>query len=173
MANIETQLKDLKKKLEGVFGSLTTKKSMKRIGNYLVEDMQKRVRLGYGVREQLGKRESFKSMGKTGKGHTPRYIAYRKKNKALLDSTTRPGKQNLTFTGQLVRDIRLVKVTKANFTVGHSNKSRKGETLTNRELSGFVQIEGSRPYLNVTNLEYKRLLRFYQNNIVKPTLAKI
>ena len=168
----ETQIADLKKKLEDKFGSITSKKNMLKLGKHLVTDMQTRIRLGYGVKEQLGKRESFKSMGKTGKGHTPRYIAYRKKNKALLDSTTRPTKQNLTFTGQLVRDLRVLKATKSNFLIGHSKKNRTGETLTNRRLSGFVQIQG-RPYMNVTNLEFKRLLRFYQNEIIKPILSKI
>jgi hypothetical protein len=166
--NTETQIKNLQKRLEDSFEALTTKKNMTKIGKYLVADMQKRVRLGYGAPKQLGPRKSLKSL----KDHSPEYKAYRKKKKAILDSTTRPGKQNLTFTGQLVRDLRLIKVTKANFIVGHSQNSRTGESLTNRDLSGFVQIKG-RPYMNVTNLEFKRLLRFYQNEIIKPVLSKI
>ena len=161
----ETQINNLQKKLQDTFGVLTTKKSMVRIGRFLVVDMQKRIRLGYGSARQLGQKEKLKPL-------TSSYVNYRKKNRSSLDKTTRPKKSNLTFTGQLVRDLRLTKVTKANFVIGHSNKLRRRETLTNRELSGFVQIQG-RPYMNVTGLEFKRLLRFYQNDIIKPTLSKI
>ena len=164
----ETQIADLKKKLEDKFGSITSKKNMLKLGKHLVTDMQTRIRLGYGAPTQLGKRQSLKSL----KNHSPAYKRYRKKNRSKLDSSTRPAKQNLTFTGQLVRDLRVLKATKSNFLIGHSKKKRTGETLTNRRLSGFVQLQG-RPYMNVTNLEFKRLLRFYQNEIIKPILSKI
>jgi hypothetical protein len=164
----QTQINDLKKRLEKQFGIIVTKPVMTKLGNFLVGDMQKRVRLGYGVPRQEGKRKSLKSM----KPHTLAYTKFRQKKRSELDPTTSPRKQNLTFTGQLIRDLRVVKATKSNFLIGHSTSKRSGEKISNRQLSEFVQDKG-RIYMNVSALEFKRLTRFYQNKIVRPVLSKV
>ena len=163
----ETQINDLKKRLEKQFGLIVTKPVMKKLGIFLVGDMQKRIRLGYGVPKQEGKRKSLKSM----KPHTLQYTKFRQKNRSELDPTTSPRKQNLTFTGQLVRDLRS-KATKSNFKIMHSTSKRDDESISNRQLSQFVQDKG-RIYMNVSDLEFKRLTRFYQNKIVRPVLSKV
>jgi hypothetical protein len=167
-AKVEAQVKDLQRRLEKQFGILTSKSAMQKLGDWTTLDIQKRIRLGYGVRKSLGKKIALKTLKK----HTPEYTAQRIRNKNELDSTTAPKKQNLTYTGQLVRDLRVLKASKSNFTIGHSTKSRQNSNLTNRKLSGYVQDVG-RPYMNITDLEFKRLTRFYQNKIIRPVLSKI
>lgn len=164
----EAQIKDLKKRLRKLFKVVTNKQSMKTLGGYAVDELQKRTRLGYGVKKSLGPKISLKQL----RDHSAGYKRYRKRNRRSLDTTTRPAKQNLTFTGQLLRDLRLTKVTRSNFTIGHSSRKRRGDDFSNRTLSKWVQDEG-RTYMDITDKEYKRLLRFYQNKIVRPKLAKV
>jgi len=168
VATTESQIKDLNKRLEKQFSVIPSKKSMTMLGNFAVIGMQKRVRLGFGSTKELGPKKSLKSL----RDHSPAYKAYRKRYQSDLDSTTSARKQNLTFTGQLVRDIQLLKATKNNFKIGHSTSARNGDNFSNRKLSKWVQVAG-RTYMDITNLEYKRLLRFYQNTIIKPALSKI
>jgi hypothetical protein len=163
-----TEIDRFTTKLQKQFGKIVTTTSMQMLGAEQVRQMKIRVRLGYGVRKELGKREAFKSL----KHHSPSYTRYRELNSDQLDPETSPKMQNLTFTGQLVRDIRVIKYRKDSFVLGHSDKKRDGDSFSNKKLSKWVQEQG-RPYMYVTDLEYKKLLRFYQNNIIKPTLAKI
>lgn len=164
-----TEIDRFTNKLQKQFGKIVTATAMKALGAEQVRQMQIRVRLGYGVRKDLGRREAFKSL----KDHSPSYKIYRSRNSSKLDGTTSPRKQNLTFTGQLVRDIHVVGYRKDSFIIGHSDKNRASpDNFSNKKLSTWVQEQG-RPYMFVTDNEYKKLLRFYQNKIIKPTLAKI
>ena len=163
-----TEIDRFTSKLKKQFGKIVTTSSMAMLGAEQVRQMKIRVRLGYGVRKEFGKRQAFKSL----KHHSPSYTLYREQNRDKLDPETAPRMQNLTFTGQLVRDIRVIKYRKDSFVLGHSTKGRKDDDFSNRKLSQWVQEQG-RPYMYVTDLEYKKLLRFYQNKIIKPVLAKI
>jgi hypothetical protein len=79
-----TEIDRFTTKLQKQFGKIVTTTSMQMLAAEQVKQMKIRVRLGYGVRKELGKREAFKSL----KHHSPSYTRYRELNSDQLDPET-------------------------------------------------------------------------------------
>ena len=125
---------------------------MRFLADAAAELIVKRTRAGFGVKSFRAQRTNrLLSLD-------PDYIAYRRRKK--LDSTTSPGKSNLTFTGQLLRSIK-GNVTKEGRAVINFKDRRRGERLTNTQLAEYVEEQG-RPFLYLAKTEQLKLAKFYE-----------
>jgi hypothetical protein len=143
--------------LENLFDSLnktvediTSKDQLEDIGKAIAEIIKVRTRLGYGVSRQGGKREELNSLSK-------KYTRYRRKNRRLLSSSTRPNKSNLTFTGQMLDSITF-KAGRGKLRVEPSGRRRDG--LTNLKLAEHVTDKG-RPFFLLSDNELKQIVRIF------------
>lgn len=166
------QLDDFEKKLTGLVGDSVSAKAMTTFAKFARDMIVKRTRRGFGVEQTGRKQQRLKKLSKS-------YIDFRKgkvsfftrngtvipiKPKAppKLDSTTSPGKSNLTFSGQLLRSL-VVSSKKGEFTIRANNRRRKNG-LTNNELAEIVSNQG-RPFMGLTVGELRKLRRLYENGL--------
>jgi hypothetical protein len=152
--------------IQGIFGKSIDSKSMERIAKEAVIEIKRRTRLGYGVAEDRQPKEKLLSL-------SYEYIEQRfeMKEDGILSDATKPQRSNLTMTGQMLDSLRVIN-HRRNFAEISPYGSRWDSDLTNQEVSAYVEAAG-RPYLNLSDLEIKKLARFYQNKILKPKLAKV
>ena len=145
------------RKLKRQMGQAFNGKFMAKIGELMVETIVERTRKGFGVdprqrRQGVGKGKRLRALSES-------YIAYRQRNSGSLDSTTSPRKSNLTFTGQLLRSMRVKKATKREVIVGPNRRRRRGgRGLTNERLGEIVAEQG-RPFNLLTNKDLKTLIK--------------
>lgn len=129
------------------------KKFMKALGELAIDQIVRRTRKGKGVSRTGGKPKPLKALSGS-------YIAYRSANRFRLDSTTSPRRSNLTFTGQLLRSMRVKEVTNRRVVWGPNKRIRGGRGqftpsgLTNEKLGEIVAEQG-RPFnfLSKTDIE--------------------
>jgi len=153
-------INDFKKEMTTLIDKFGSKKRMTLLGKEAVSLIVIRTRVGRG----------FSTATKGGgdkatklKPLSPNYIDYRKKNKAKL--TGRAGtvkKSNLTFTGQLLNSIDVIKASKGKCFIGAKKERRKGETVKNSEIIGYQEKQG-RVFLQLSTLDIKKLIRFMKN----------
>lgn len=119
MSKATNKVKGLFKRLNDFALEAVNPVQMKLLGNEAVKLIVKRTRLGYGVQEQYGQREKLK-------GLSQRYIRRRQLSDDL-DETTRPKKSNLTFTGQMLRSLKVTTIGKGTVTIAPTGvrKDRK------------------------------------------------
>lgn len=146
--------KDIKKVTDRLAKALKTTfspRQMRGVAVKLVSTIRKRVRSGYGVQGDFKPKQKLDAL-------SPRYIDARKRFKGL-DSTTRPGKSNLTLTGQMLRTFKVITVTTKKVTVGFTDDfaGKKAE---------WVSIQG-RPWLGVTNKEFEDMVSNYEKIVKK------
>jgi len=146
------------KDIRGAIADMGAKKQLLPMGKEAVRLISIRTRLGYGVRREGAKRQKLKSLA-------PSYIEYRKKNRAKLSEFTRFRKSNLTFTGQMIDRLDVKRSTGLKVTLGWRLDSRYDTSLRNSEVAELVSKR--RPWLNLTDLELKKLTRFYSLNFGK------
>lgn len=123
---------------------------MRAYGELAIEAIVKRTRQGYGVSQTAGKQRKLKALSDS-------YIKYRQRNRTRLDSTTSPRRSNLTFTGQLLRSMRVKKVTNRQVIWG-PNKRRRRRGLTNERLGEIVAEQG-RPFNFLSKTDIDRLVK--------------
>lgn len=130
---IESFFKDLEVGIKETF----YKKQMKEIGEIAIDQIVERTRDGYGVQKTGAAKRRFKPL-------SPTYIDYRRRMRDKLDGTTGPSKSNLTFTGRMLRSMKIKEVSNNRVTWGPSKDRRKGG-VTNEEIARFVAEQG-RPF---------------------------
>lgn len=155
--------------IEKTFNSTLTKTKMRRLGKEAVKIVRRRTLLGKGVTFVSDDNKKNKKL----KPLSPSYKKFRKrfKKKGGLSTKTKVGKSNLTLTGQMLKSLQVSTRKKKSFVLLTSGP-RKNSKYTNEDIARFVSEQG-RPWLDLSNLEQKKLARFYQNNILKPIMAKI
>lgn len=119
-----------------------------------IELIQRRTRLGYGVPDGTNgtaEREKLKPLSE-------RYIEARKKGQ-LGDFAT-PKRSNLTFTGQLLASLDVIKLTRGSVVIGPTGSRRGGGT--NAQVAKYVAEQG-RQFLSLSRPEAEQLRRFYRN----------
>ena len=131
-------------------GDTFTKRQMAAYGELAIEAIVARTRKGYGVRRTGGSQQKLKPLSRS-------YIEYRKRNRSRLDSTTSPRRSNLTFTGQLLRSMRVKKVTNRRVVWGPNKRRRRGG-LTNERLGEIVAEQG-RPFNFLSKTDIDRLVK--------------
>ncbi len=153
---------DLKKifdRIEKVLGQAVNRTEMRSLANLSIDLIYKRTKLGYGVREKFGSKSPLRKL-------SPAYIAARKKS-SKLSGTTSPSKSNLTFTGQMLDSLRILKESSGEFLIGPSGQRRTtgGKfSLTNAKVAEYQAKQG-RIFNNLSALEFNQLLRQYRRDI--------
>lgn len=130
------------------------KASMQDIGDALAEIVRTRTRLGYGVSKTGGSRQRLKSLSAL-------YVEFRKESRASLSRFTRPGRSNLTYTGQMLDSLE-AEARDGNVEIKATGTRPEG--LKNIDLSEYVSQQG-RPFLDVSNNELKQLTRILDEGL--------
>lgn len=155
------QIKDFTSKLKNVVKQAASRKELEAIGNFAADLIRKRTRLGYGApKGEAGAVERFR-LAALSQG----WIRFRKTTGASwLSEFTRAGKSNLTFTGQMLDSLGVVRVKAGSVTIGpkgyRTDPFSRG--LSNEQVANFVAKKG-RPFNNLTRPELAQVKRFYRN----------
>ena len=151
--SVKVDLKQFRTTLDKVFTEVTSQKNMREFGEYAVDRIVKRTRLGKGVDERGGDPKPLKALSES----------YKKKRRTSeeLSSTTRPGKSNLTFTGQLLDSIKVITIKAGSVLISATGRRKDG--LTNKELTGYVSED--RPFLNLSKPELNGLSKLIRERI--------
>lgn len=153
-------LNRLAKNLRRGIGMSVSKRSMKMLGEQAIELIVDRTRKGFGVKRTGLKRNRLKRL-------SPAYIAYRKTQK--LDATTSAAKSNLTFTGQLLRSMRVKSNSNRKVSWGPNKRRRKGG-ITNERLGEIVS--GARPFNFLSAREITKIAKLL-DRVLSKNLSKI
>lgn len=152
-------IRSLKRQLGRSFSG----KVMRSVGEIMVEVIVDRTRRGRGVHPQARRQGVGKS--KRLKPLSPSYIEYRQRNAGRLDSTTSPRRSNLTFSGQLLRSMRVKEAKKGYVSVGPNSRLRAGgRGLTNEKLGRIVAEQG-RPFNLLTKSDLKKVIRIFDETL--------
>jgi hypothetical protein len=151
-------LKKYFKKLNKVLASAVTPQQMKYLGSEAVKLVVKRTRLGYGVAENDGQRFALSSIP-----WSPVYAKVRKiaGKTGKLDASTRAGKSNLTFTGQMLRSLTVIAFSKGSVEVGVSGTRDDGQT---NEDVATSNAERGRVFNRLSLNEHAQLTRIYRRS---------
>lgn len=124
---------------------------MKGIGEFAVNLIVKRTRLGYGVDRPMGSKAKLRSL-------SPNYIKARKAS-ARLSGTTSARKSNLTFSGEMLESVKVIKISRGVISIAPTGVHKGGEK--NAAIALYNARRG-RTFLNISELEFRQLLRFYR-----------
>lgn len=152
----ENDLRKIIKKIKSTIGSQFGPEALKILGEKAAEIIRRRTRLGYGVRRNFGDRHRLSPL-------SPRYISERQEHSRELSRFTRPGKSNLTRTGEMLDDLQPIKVRLQSVIIGFRLDAAQ-------EKADFVS--GRRPFIQMSKLEVKQLRRFKENDLAKALKAK-
>lgn len=169
--SVKVDVKRFTDKIEKLLGESVSARLMRPVAQELAKIIVKRTRLGYGVSSDLAEKSKLKASGPGGK-FTPKYLLrrIRARAKGELASTTTPNKLNLTFTGQLLESIKVIKAEDGQIIIGPTGtrkpdnggkKKKKKKTKTNEEIAQY-NADAGRIFLNVSRLEFQQILRFYR-----------
>ena len=141
---------------------------MKAAGEFAVERIVKRTRLGRGVSSAGGTPEPLKPLSASYKDVRKGKLAFftnedgvripfKPDKQPNLAASTSAGKSNLTFTGQMLASIKVIAVRAGSVLIGPTG-NRVGTRTKNRDVAGYVQQE--RPFLNLSKPEVAGLGKF-------------
>lgn len=164
MASISLQLDRFIKKVEKSVQETTKRESMRRVALLAIELIVKRTRSGKGVPPKRGRSGPNPNERKL-KPLSKSYIEQRKK--ANLDTTTSPRKSNLTFSGRMLRSMRIKSITNQGLVeIGPSKQARKGG-LTNEDIAEFVSVV--RPFNNLSRKEVAKISLAIERGLSRST----
>ena len=113
----------------------------------------KRTRLGYGVKSSGAQRYKLPPLSNP-------YIELRRRYK--LDSNTSAKKSNLTRSGQLLNSMGITGFTPNGVKVGPKG-GRSDSSASNADIAAY-QIKQGRTFNNLSDAEYRQLIRFVEND---------
>lgn len=154
--SVKVDVKKFTDRIERLLKEAVSPRTIRPIAEELTNIIVKRTRLGYGVKNNFGKREKLRASGPGG-GFKPSYL--KRRLRGPLDSTTSPRKLNLTFTGQLLRSVSVIKAQEGKIVIGPTGNRDDGHT--NEQIARYNADQG-RIFLNVSDLEFKQILRLYR-----------
>jgi hypothetical protein len=160
MSLANKQLEDIIGKLKRTLKEAISKTAMQEVGNFTASLIVKRTRLGYGVTNFTEGKKLLAPL----KASTVK----RRSMFAGLDGTTRPGKSNLTMTGQMLRSMR-ARVEGTGAVVIEPTGERSGNAKnkpTNYQVAQFAHdgAPGRRPRIfnRISKAEFNQVKRFYR-----------
>lgn len=144
------------------------KEEHERIGELAKDIIYKRVKSGKGVSSDKAQKpglERLKPLGHFGRDRSQARSSYiERRKKTSLGPFGKPGKSNLTLTGQMLEAM-IVKVRRNGFTIDIKNNNRDDSKSTNKEIANYVSKQG-RPFLAlakneqvIVQREYEKVLR--------------
>lgn len=146
----QNDLKRFINKLSDLYKDAKKPEPLKLMGEEAVRIVTKRTRLGYSVNKN-GEKSPLKSLSKP-------YVQFRKSSK-LLSNLTTPSKSNLTFTGQMLDSMQVVKITSDSVIIGPRGYRDDGKA--NEQIANYVN-KGGRPFNNLSIAEQSQIKRFYR-----------
>jgi len=148
-----------KRKLEQQLRRAINRTTMQDVGDFAVELVQKRTRLGYGVPDAEAPREKLKELKQS-------YVSQRQKDRAngKLSSRTTPKKSNLTRTDQMISSIAVTKAIEGSVSYGPTG-SRTDSKLSNKEVAEHVSKV--RPFLSLSDREVKQVTDYLRKILDK------
>lgn len=146
------KLTDITKIADAALKEMTDKKNLRIVGEEAKRLIQKRTRLGGSVKTNLGTRSRLKPL-------SDGYKKQRRNKRSDLDRTTSPARSNLTYTGQMLREIG-VKIRNGSIILRfiHPFAKKKAE---------WVQDAG-REFFYISKPEFKQL-----QNIMRKRVSKV
>lgn len=153
--------------------------TMREAGEFAVERIKTRTRLGRGVDKTGGESVPLKPLSQSYRDARRGKVAfftdedgvvhpYKPKSPPKLSPLTSPGRSNLTFSGQMLDALRVISVATGRAVLGWtSTRKREGgrALMTNEEIASFVSKE--RPFFNLSGPEISGLQRFIRERITK------
>ncbi len=137
--------------IEKLFKQITSPAQMRFLGNETVKVIQDRTRNQYqGVPKQLGNRRKLKKV-------TLDYSKWRRKQKNRHPDSAKGRKCNLTFTGKMLDELKVIKATKTAVHIGWDDDEN------NAKAKG--QAEQGRAFLNLGSTEVNELVETYETMI--------
>lgn len=152
---VTSNFKEVFKRIGDRLKQAPSPENLKKLGEAGSEMIRVRTRLGYGVRQTGGKRAKLKPLSALYKESREEF--------ADLSEFTTPARSNLTLTGQMLESIGILKIERTSVEIGPKGP-RRSEPLTNQKVAEYVS--GARPFLFLSDLEIKKLARFYEKNII-------
>jgi hypothetical protein len=157
----ERDIKSIINKILKTFNETAKVAVLKDLAEFTIDMIVKRTRLGYGVSRVRGS-NSTKAEGIEKvklKPLSPGYVLQRKKSRRLSNLTTAK-KSNLTFTGQMLKSMGIIKIKQGQVVIGPSGSRDDGRT--NQEIAGYVTEQG-RPFNDLYGLEQDKLTRYFRS----------
>lgn len=145
------KLTDITKIAEKALNEMTSKKNLRIVGEEAKSLIQKRTRLGGSVKQNLGTRSRLKPLSED-------YKKTRKRKRSDLDRTTSPARSNLTYSGQMLREIGV--------------KIRNGSILLRfihpfaKQKAKWVQDQG-REFFFISKPEFRQLQNLMRKRVSK------
>jgi len=157
---------DKQKEIDKLIRKVKSQRYRKRIAEFVIDLIYKRVKSGYGVTSDTSPAPSktrLLALGETAFVNAKsvaraRYIRQRKR--ANLGPFGTPSKSNLTFTGEMLESL-TSKITGNGFIIDVKNTRRNKGNLTNKQVANHVSDNG-RPWLALTLTEQRIVLKEYE-----------
>lgn len=151
MSSVKTQVDKFTSKIQRLLKEAKSSKVIQPVAEEMIKIIVKRTRLGYGVGKELGSRERLKRL-------SPRYVIARSRSRKL-SATTSPNKSNLTFTGQMLESVRVIRPKNGKIVIGPQGSRSDGKE--NQKIAQYNADRG-RVFMNLSQLEFNQILRFYR-----------
>lgn len=116
-----------------------------KVGQFTVDLIKKRTRLGYGVSAPGEVKQALKPL-------SPGYVKHRKKHPPKGPST--PSKSNLTYTGKMLEDIGYRILNNHDIEIYITTDESNQKALWNEE--------NGRKFLNISNTEYEQIRNYIE-----------
>lgn len=167
-------------KIKSLIKEFSSQSNMEKIGEYAAERIKTRTRLGRGVEKDGAQPKPLKKLSQSyrdqrkgkigfytvGTGANRIVVPFEPSKKPNLSNATSPTKSNLTFSGQLLDSITVLRKTASSVFLGF--KSNRSDGKTNKEIAEFVSKE--RPFFHLSAPEKNGLKKYIQellNGIIK------
>jgi hypothetical protein len=141
------------KRLNTAIESANGQKQMRAIGDFMIEKVRVRTRLGYGVDQHLAEKSKLKPLSK-------KYIEHRKVFNSLSSMTT-PRKSNLTRTGSMLDSLKIKSMSKTAIRIGPTGSDMFGVSNSSK---AFWQEKMGRIFLRLSFQEVKQIRIFWLRN---------
>jgi len=159
MSKATTKLNGIFDRIEKAIGETIQPANIRITARFARDLIVKRTRLGYGVNNEFAAKSKLKPL-------SPRYKTFRKTFQFLDRSSTTPNKSNLTLTGQMLASVDIVGEERraVSTKIILAPKGNRWDTSdTNADIAKY-NAERGRTFMNVSELEYKQILRFYRKS---------
>lgn len=155
MSNVRLQFNKIISRIESAIKDTVSNKEKKKVAEFALNVVVKRTRLGYGVKENFGKKEKLAKLKDS-------YVDKRKKFTGL-SSLTRPKKSNLTRTGSMLDSMK-AKFQGKTIVIAPTGKRNIEAALGNSQdvtySNGYTKP--ARVFNRVSQLEFNQIKRFYR-----------
>ncbi len=151
MLNLKPWVDKIAKKIK----KASSPEVMEAVGNLAAQRIRLRTRLGHGVKGNGQAKQPLKTMRK----HSKRYADWRANNPFELSGDTAPKKHNLTLTGDMLDDIKVIKITPRRVELGFDDSFSELKATVN-------QARGWR-FMYLSDVEIKAVYNFYRREVAK------